>query len=70
MKKTHSNKRCNFFHQHRQNQRKLYPFSFIYVIETFDHHVPEMYASRKNQIFSEVFVGQKHISLLGTATID
>ena len=31
------------------------------------HHVPEMYASRKVQVFL-VFAGQKHISVLGRAT--
>ena len=51
MQKTHSSKRCNYFHQQSENERKLYPFSLIYVMTTFEHRVPEMYASRKSQIF-------------------
>ena len=65
---THSNKRCNFFHQHRGNDRKLYSYSFIYVLTTFEHQVSEISASRKS--FFLVFAGQKHTSLLGRATID
>ena len=70
MKRIHSNKRCNYFHQHCKNERQLYPFSFIYILTTFEHQVPKMYASRKSQIFFVVYAGQKHISLLGRATIN
>ena len=70
MKKTHSNKRCNYFHQHSENEKKLYQFTDIVVITIFERQVPEVYASRKSQVFFLVFAGHKHISLFGRATID
>ena len=42
MKKTPRNKRCNYFHQHSENENKLYPVSFIYVWNITEHQVPEM----------------------------
>ena len=51
MKKTRSNNRGNYTHQNNEINEKLYPFSFIYVITTFEHQVPDMYASRKSQVF-------------------
>ena len=63
MKKTDSNKRCNYFHQHSKNERKLYPFSLKYVITTFEHQVPEMYASQKSQVFFSLCRPETHFPL-------